>query len=106
MAAETGDDAEEVFTPDLTTDISLDELCEALGSEDRRAAIDQIGDVGWVALEDLSTDSTDLLEEHGVIEIRGKTAERGVNFAATKTALNALILSQVPLGDLGDGGDD
>ena len=102
MATDDANEPDAMPQPDLSADITLDGLCDVLGSYDRRATIQQIAFQGWVAVEDLKTDSAEVLEERGVIEIRGEAAERGVNFAAAKTALNALVLSQGPVDEWGD----
>lgn len=101
MGTDDANEPVDMPQPDLSADIGLDALCDVLGSSDRRAAIKQIAFNGWVDVEDLKSDP-DLLEEHDVIEVRGGTAEFGPQFAATKSALNGLVLALGPVDEWGE----
>ena len=74
--------------PGITTNLTPADVCEILATDARREIIEQVAMRGWVSVEDLDADALDALTEHGVIDVRGETAERGENFAGVLETLN------------------
>lgn len=80
--------------PDITTTLSIDEVCAALGTKERREVIEQVAMRGWVSADILDTDAIVALKAWGIVRVRGDGVERGEQFEAALRTLNAIAREQ------------
>ena len=76
--------------PDIQTDLSIDEVCELIGTEPRREVIEQIAMRGWPSIGEFDSDTIHTLESRAVVRVRGTCVGRGENYEAALRALNAV----------------